>query len=294
MTTEISSSETIKPGASRNAGYIVTPHRRMFSIDLGELWRYKDLLPLLLRRDLRSEFSQTMLGPLWFVLHPVLQSVVFSLIFGRLGKMSTDGAPAFLFYNAGLVFWTFFTTTMTYVSNVFITNAGLFGKIYFPRMIVPISITMFRSINFVTNYAIFLALFLYFLYSGSALSWNAWVLATPILVIQVALLAFGIGTLASAFTTRYRDLVQAFGYLTSVWMYATPVIYPISSVPERWQWVFYFNPMSSVVEIFRHAYLGSGDVNLELWAVNFATTILLFFAGIYSFNYSEKSMIDTI
>jgi lipopolysaccharide transport system permease protein len=273
---------------------IIKPEHGLFQIDLREIWRYRELVPVLAKRDLKAEFSQTVLGPVWFIIHPIMQAVVFSLIFGTLAKISTDGATPFLFYNASLVMWTYFTSTSTYVSNTFISNSGLFGKVYFPRLIVPISIALFRMINLVVNYGLFIAFLLFFMWRGANVNPNWWVLATPLLVLHTVTLAFGIGLFASAFTTRYRDVVQAFGYLMSLWMYATPIIYPFSQVPERWKWLFFLNPMSSVVEVFRHAYLGTSTINFSLWAVNAVTTGVIFVMGVIAFNYTEKTVIDTV
>jgi lipopolysaccharide transport system permease protein len=273
---------------------IIKPQHGLLQIDFREIWRYRDLIPVLARRDLKAEFSQTVLGPLWFVLHPVMQAVIFSLIFGALAKISTDGATPFLFYNASLVMWTYFTNTSTYVSNVFLTSAGLFGKVYFPRFIVPISISLVRLINLAVNYALFLSFLCYFLWRGAKVEPNLWILATPLLVLQTVTLAVGIGLFASAFTTRYRDVIQAFGYLMSIWMYATPIIYPYSQVPERFKWLFHLNPMASVVEIFRHGHLGTSSVDLTLWLVNAVIAALVFVTGVIAFNYTEKTVVDTV
>ncbi len=273
---------------------IIEPEHGLFQIDLREIWRYRELIPVLARRDLKAEFSQTVLGPVWFIIHPIMQAVVFSLIFGTLAKISTDGATPFLFYNASLVMWTYFTNTSTYVSNVFITSSGLFGKVYFPRLIVPISIALFRMTNLIVNFGLFIAFLLFFMWRGANAQPNWWVLATPLLILHTVTLAFGIGLFASAFTTRYRDVVQAFGYLMSLWMYATPIIYPFSQVPERWKWLFFLNPMSSVVEVFRHAYLGTSSINFSLWAVNALTTAVIFVVGVIAFNYTEKTVVDTV
>jgi len=272
---------------------IIKPEHGLFQIDFREIWRYRDLIPLFARRDLKAEFSQTILGPLWFVIHPVTQAIVFSLIFGGLAKISTDGMTPFLFYNASLVLWTYFNSTATQLSNVFLSSAGLFGKVYFPRLIVPISIALFRMVNLVVGFGLFLGFLFFFWWRGASVQPNLWVLATPLLVLQTFILAFGVGIFASAFTTRYRDVVQAFGYVMSFWMYATPIIYPFSQVPERWKWLFYLNPMSSVVEVFRHAYLGTSAVNFSLWAVNALTTVVVFVIGVIAFNYTEKTVVDT-
>lgn len=274
--------------------YVLTSTRHLLRIDLKDIWLYKDLIPLLVKRDFVGEFSQTVLGPVWFVIHPVMQAVVFSLIFGVLAKMPTDGANPFLFYNSGIVLWTYFSMTATFVSNVFITNAGLFGKVYFPRMVVPVSIAIFRSVGLIVNYTLFICFLLFFMWRGADVRPNMWILATPLLIVHTVVLGLGVGLFASAFTTRYRDLVQAFSYLITLWMYASPIIYPLSKVPAGVQWLYYLNPMTSVIETFRYAYLGAGSVNITLWATNAVITLVIFILGVLAFNYTEKTVTDTV
>ncbi len=276
----------------------ISPEKKLYNVELSELWRFRALIPLLVRRDFYSEFSQTILGPGWFVVHPVMQSVIFALVFGRLGRMSTNGATPFLFYNAAFVLWTYFTLSSTYVANVFINNAGLFGRIYFPRLIIPISIASFRLVNFAVNFLVFMSFLLFFHFvQGVPVSPNIWVLITPLLLIQVIALSLGIGTLASALTSKYRDMQQAVSYVFSVWMYATPLIYPLSQVPGSWKWLFALNPMASAIELFRHAWLGAGEFTTQLaiiWACNVVVTVCLLVVGIIAFHYAEKDVVDTV
>jgi lipopolysaccharide transport system permease protein len=272
---------------------IVTGERRLFDFDFREIWQYRALIPLLIRRDFRSEFSQTLLGPFWFVAHPLMQSVIFAMIFGNLAKISTDGAAPFLFYNCGLVLWTYFTLSTTYVSNVFVNNAGLFGKVYFPRMIIPMAIVGFRLINFVVNFVLLLGFIVLYYFRGVPIEINWWALATPLLLAQTIVLALGVGTLTSCLNARYRDLMQAIAYFFAVWMYATPIIYPLSAVPPRWHWLFAINPLTSIVEVFRHGWLGAGTVPLKIWAINIVTTVFMFFVGVTAFSYTDKTVVDT-
>lgn len=288
------SSSAPASGHGPGAFTIIQPKHGLFQIDFREIWRFRDLILVLVRRDMKAEFSQTILGPVWFILHPIMQAVVFSLIFGTLAKISTDGATPFLFYNASLVMWTYFTATTTLISSSFITNVGLFSKVYFPRLIVPIAGALFRMVSLAVNFSIFIAFLLFFTWYGAPVQPNLWVLATPLLVLHTMTLAMGVGTLASAFTTRYRDVVVAFNYVISFWLYVTPIIYPFSQVPERFKWLFYLNPMTSVVEVFRHAYLGVSSIDFSLWAVNAATTVVVFVVGVIAFNYTEKTVVDTI
>ena len=274
--------------------YLQTPARSPFEFNLGEALRYWQLIPLFVRRDFVSEFSQTLLGPLWFVIHPVMQSIVFALLFGTLAKMSTDDATPFLFYNSALVLWTYFAQSSTYVSQVFLSNGGLFGKVQFPRVIVPISISFFRMVTLFANYAVFLLFLAFFYLRGANVEPNLWVLATPLLFIHVALLSFGVGTLVSAFTSRSRDMVQAFSYLLSLGMYATPIIYPLSAIPEKLYYLFYLNPMAAPVELFRYAYLGSGSLDPTMYLFSVVETMVIVLFGLMAFSYTEKTVVDTL
>ena len=274
--------------------YLQTPARSPFEFNLGEALRYWQLIPLFVRRDFVSEFSQTLLGPLWFVIHPIMQSLVFSLLFGALAKMSTDDVTPFLFYNAALVLWTYFTQSSTYVSQVFLSNGGLFGKVQFPRIIMPISISIFRMVTLFANFAVFIVFLGIFYFRGANVEPNLWVLATPFLFIHVALLSFGLGTLVSAFTSRSRDMVQAFSYLLSLGMYASPIIYPLSAVPENLYYLFYLNPIAAPIELFRYAYLGSGSFDSTMYAISLLETAALVLIGLMAFSYTEKTVVDTI
>lgn len=273
---------------------LIQPDVSLFNFDPVEIWRYRHLIPLLVRRDIIAEYSNTALGPLWFVIHPLMQSVVFAVVFGSLARISTDGTSPFLFYNASLVLWLYFSQCSTFISQVFITNAGLFQKLYFPRLIVPVAIATFRMITLLVNYSIFVVMLLIFLWRGAAVNPNWWILVTPLLFFQVAAIAFGLGTLASAFTLRSRDIVQAFGYFISMGMYATPIIYPLSSVPESYRILYYANPLTAPVELFRYAYLGAGAPDLRLWAANACVTAMILIAGVIVFNYCQRKVVDTI
>lgn len=286
--------ETEHNSSQKRVFFLQTPARSPFVFNLGEALRYWQLVPLFVRRDFVSEFSQTLLGPLWFVIHPIMQSIVFAILFGVLAKMSTDDAAPFLFYNSALVLWTYFSQSATYVSQVFLSNGALFGKVQFPRIIMPISIAIFRMVTLFTNYAIFLLFLAVFYMRGSNVEPNVWILATPLIFIHVFFISFGLGTLVSAFTTHSRDMVQAFSYFLSFAMYATPIIYPLSAMSENVYYLFYLNPMAAPIELFRYAYLGTGSIDFMMYICSVIETLVLMLIGLMAFTYTEKTVIDTI
>lgn len=265
-----------------------------FDIDLSELWRYRDLIILFVKRDFVAFYKQTVLGPLWFLLQPLLTTVIFTIIFSNIAHISTDGLPPFLFYMAGTVAWTYFASCMTQTSNTFINNAGIFGKVYFPRMVVPISIVISNLLTFAIQFLLFLVFAGYFYLKGSALHPNLWIVLFPFLLIQMAALGLGMGILISSMTTKYRDLALALGFGAQLWMYATPVVYPLSQIPAKWQWLFALNPMTAIVETFRYMFLGSGAIQPWMIGVSLGMTILILSLGIVLFSRVEKTFMDTI
>jgi lipopolysaccharide transport system permease protein len=272
----------------------IHPRSGWFDIDLSELWRYRDLILLFVRRDFVAYYKQTILGPLWFLLQPLFTTVVFTIIFSNIAHISTDGLPPFLFYMAGTVGWTYFTSCMTQTSNTFITNAGIFGKVYFPRLVVPISVVISNLLSFTIQFGLFLAFLVYFYFIGSPIHPNLWILIIPLLLIQMAALGLGMGIMISSMTTKYRDLALAFGFGVQLWMYATPIVYPLSQIPAQWQWLFALNPMTAIIETFRYAFLGSGAIQPWMLGVSFGLTFLILTLGIILFNRVEKTFMDTI
>jgi len=265
-----------------------------FDIDLSELWRYRDLIILFVKRDFVAFYKQTVLGPLWFLLQPLLTTVIFTIIFSNIAHISTDGLPPFLFYMAGTVAWTYFASCMTQTSNTFISNAPIFGKVYFPRMVVPISIVISNLLTFAIQLLLFLAFAGYFFLKGSPIHPNLWIVLFPFLLIQMAALGLGMGILISSMTTKYRDLALALGFGAQLWMYATPVVYPLSQIPEKWQFLFALNPMTAIVETFRYIFLGSGAIQPWMLGVSLGMTILILSLGIVLFSHVEKTFMDTI
>jgi lipopolysaccharide transport system permease protein len=271
---------------------IISPQRSLFDLRLGELWKYRDLVMLFVWRDFVSVYKQTILGPLWYIIQPLLTTITFTVVFGNIAKLPTDGLPQFLFYMSGTVIWTYFATCLTKTSEVFVQNAHLFGKVYFPRLAVPVSIQISNLITFGIQFAFFLAFMGFFALSGSVIRPNGWILFTPVLLMIMA--GLGLGIIISSLTTKYRDLRFLVQFGSQLLMYATPVIYPASSIPARFQWVIKLNPMTPIVETFRYAFLGAGSVHpLDLlYSTGFMLVIVVI--GAVMFNRVEATFMDTV
>jgi lipopolysaccharide transport system permease protein len=240
---------------------IIRPNRRWFDLRLGELWQYRDLILLFVRRDFVSVYKQTILGPLWYIIQPLLTTITFTVIFGNIAGLPTDGLPQFLFYMSGTVIWTYFAECLSKTSNTFVNNAHLFGKVYFPRLAVPVSILLSNMITFAIQFGFFLAFMGFFALAGASIRPNIYILLTPVLLFIMAGLGLGFGIIISSLTTKYRDLRFLVQFGVQLLMYATPVIYPVSTIPARFQPLIQANPMTPVVETFRYAFLGAGTVN---------------------------------
>lgn len=273
---------------------IIRPQRRWYDLHLDDLWKYRDLIRLFVWRDFVAYYKQTILGPLWYIIQPILSTGVFTIIFGKIAKLSTDGIPAFLFYLAGQTVWSYFATCFTSTSNTFVSNAGIFGKVYFPRMSVPLSIVVSNLISFGIRFGMFLLFLAYFWISGSAVHPTLWALALPLLVLLMGAMGLGFGIIFSSLTTKYRDLQQLIGFGVQLLMYATPVIYPLSTVTGIWRTLIIANPMTPVVEVFKLGFLGISDLNpVWLWYTAGFTVVTLFI-GLALFNRVEASFMDTV
>lgn len=273
---------------------IIQPVNPWFNLHLKELWKYRDLIMLFVRRDFVAVYKQTILGPLWFFLQPIFSTVIFTVVFGRIAKIPTDGLPQILFYMAGIVTWNYFAACLTKTSDTFAANSGLFGKVYFPRLTVPISVVITNLLTFLIQFILFLLLMIFFWISGSSIHPNWWLLLTPVLLIQMAMLALGFGIIVSSLTTKYRDLTNLIGFGVQLWMYATPIVYPLSQIPAKWHWLYNINPMTAIVETFRYAFLGAGSVSLSQFAISFGLTLVVLLLGITMFSRVEKTFMDTI
>ena len=273
---------------------VIQPRTELFDLRLREVWRYRDLVMLFVRRDFVSNYKQTVLGPIWFFIQPLLTTITFVIIFGNIAKISTDGTPMLVFYMAGITVWNYFSQTLTSISTVFTVNAQLFGKVYFPRLTMPLSIVLANLVRFGIQFSLFLIIWAFYLVKGSNLHPNWMILLSPVLVAVMGLLALGLGMIFSALTTKYRDLAMLLTFGTQLLMYATPVIYPLSTLPDKYKWLVLANPMSAVVEGFRYAFLGSGTFRWEYLGYSALSTGVILAVGTLIFNKVEKSFTDTV
>ena len=272
----------------------IRPVSGWFDVNLPELWRYRDLIMMFVLRDFVSVYKQTILGPLWYLVQPLLTTLVFTIIFSEIARLPTDGLPPILFYLSGIVVWRYFADCLQKTSNTFVVNAHIFGKVYFPRLTVPISTVLSNLISFAIQLVLLGAFWAYFYLQGADLQLRLSALLLPFLVLQMAVLALGCGILISSLTTRYRDLAQLVGFGIQLWMFATPVVYPASLVPKHMQWAVVLNPMSTIVETFRYVLMGVGHVNIWGLLVSFVTTASILLLGIILFSRVEKSFMDTV
>jgi lipopolysaccharide transport system permease protein len=273
---------------------VIQPHGSLFDLKLRELWHYRDLVALFVRRDFVAQYKQTILGPAWHFISPLMTTVVFTIVFGKIAKIPTDGTPPFLFYMAGNLLWAYFSAILAGNASTFTSNAGLFGKVYFPRLAVPISQLISRLIAFAIQFTFFLCFLAWFAWQDAQISPNAWALATPLLLLMLAALGLGIGVICSALTTKYRDLSILIGYGLQLFMYATPIIYPISVLPEEYRSLAMLNPVAPIIELFRYGFLGAGTLDLPMLGVAAGTISLLLLLGVMIFNTVERTFIDTV
>ena len=273
---------------------IIRPQSPWYDLRLRELWDARELIALFVWRDFVAVYKQTILGPLWYLVQPLLTTLTFTVIFGNIARLPTDGLPPFLFYMSGTVIWSYFAACLTKTSSTFTSNAGLFGKVYFSRMAVPVSILISNLVTFGIQFALFLAFLAYFILAGASVQLNAAILLTPLLLLVMAGQGLGFGIIISSLTTRYRDLQFLVGFGVQLWMYATSVIYPLSLVPEQYRWLVLLNPITPVIEAFRLAYLGSGTVTLPLMAYSAAFTVAVVVVGMILFHRVERTFMDTV
>jgi len=274
---------------------IISSDHGLFDFRFREVWQYRDLLMLLVRRDFVATYKQTILGPIWFFLQPLLTTLTFVIVFGNIAGISTDGIPQILFYLAGITLWNYFSETLTRISTVFKDNASIFGKVYFPRLIMPLSIVVSSLVKLGIQFALFLVIWVYFLVvKPESIHPNIFMLLTPFLVLLMGVLGLGFGMIISALTTKYRDLVFLLTFGIQLLMYATPVIFPLSSIPEKYKLLILANPMSSIIETFKYAFLGKGTFEWIYLLYSTVVAIFILFSGILIFNKVEKSFMDTV
>lgn len=278
----------------RNAKWKIQPKTSLLDLKLKDTWEYRDLLLLLVRRDFVSFYKQTILGPLWFFIQPLLQTLMFTFVFGRLAGISTDGLPPILFYLAGITPWNYFAECLTKTSTVFRDNAPIFGKVYFPRLIMPVSIVMSSLVRFATQMLLFFAAMIVFALKGFSFHPNIYLLLFPVLVAMMAGLGLGAGMLISALTTKYRDLAFLVTFGVQLLMYATTVIYPLSSTKSQYRPYIEANPMTAILEAFRFGFLGRGTFSFSSLCYSAIVILVMLLIGIVVFNKVEKDFVDTV
>jgi lipopolysaccharide transport system permease protein len=274
--------------------YTISPRDKLLDLRLKEVWQYRDLLMIFVYRDFVTVYKQTILGPLWFFIQPFLTTIVFTVIFGSIAKIPTDGLPPMLFYLAGVTSWNYFSGCFQKTSNTFVNNAGIFGKVFFPRVITPLSVVISNLILFSIQFLLFLLVMFYFMLKGANVHPNITILLLPWLIVLMGIMGLGFGMLVSAMTTKYRDLQFLIQFGIQLLMYATPVIYPISSIPAKYHWILIANPMTSVIETFRYSFLGAGSFSWYGLLYSTLFTTFIFFLGLIVFNRTEKNFMDTV
>ena len=272
----------------------ITPQDSLFDLRLQEIWRYRDLLFLFVRRDFVAKYKQTILGPVWFFIQPIFQTAVLSIVFSGMAELSTDGIPPILFYLAGVTAWNYFSNCLRATSNTFTANASLFGKVYFPRAVTPLSIVISNLIQFGIGMFLFLILYVFFTLNGHTLHPNLTLFLLPVLIVIMGFMGLGLGMLVSAMTTRYRDLQYLVEFGVQLLMYATPVIIPLSAVPAKYKPIMLANPMTGIIETFKYSFFGTGTFSLSLFAYSAGFTIVVFLLGLAVFNKTEKNFMDTV
>lgn len=291
---DVIKNEHIKIGDEDRWDIIIKPQASIFEIDITEIWRYRDLLMMFVKRDIVTFYKQTILGPLWFFIQPLFTTIMFMVVFGGLAGISTNGLPQGLFYMAGILCWNYFSDCLTRTSTTFKENQQIFGKVYFPRIVVPLSIIVSNLVRFGIQFILFIVIYIYYLANGINVQPNLGVLLFPVLILIIAGLALGFGMIITALTTKYKDLVFLVQFGVQLWMYATPVIYPLSVTPEKYRWMIVANPMTAVVETFKYGFLNQESFQMFHLLYSFIFMVLILTLGILVFNKVEKGFMDTI
>lgn len=273
---------------------VIRPQNGWFDLHLDELLSYRDLIFLFVKRNFTAYYKQTILGPAWAIIQPFLTTIIFTVVFGNIAGLAPAGVPSFLFYLAGTVVWQYFSGCLTATATTFTSNSAILGKVYFPRLVMPISTVLSQLISFAIQMAFFLIFWVYYLIAPSGVEPNVYMLLFPFMVIQLALLGLGFGIIISACTTKYRDLAMLVSFGVQLWMYATPVAYDISIIPERLMGIYMCNPVTPVVMTMRYAFLGSGSFNLKYYLLGWVVTVVVLFIGVVLFSRVEKTFMDTV
>jgi len=273
---------------------VIKPKTGLFDVDFKELIRYKDLWRMFVRRDIVTQYKQTILGPLWFFVNPILTTAMFMVVFGRIAKIPTDGLPQPLFYLSGICLWNYFSTCLTKTSSTFNDNQNIFGKVYFPRLIMPMSTVSSSLFTLSIQLGLFVIVYLYYVFTGVNVAPNIYILLLPLLILMLAGLALGFGIIISSMTTKYKDLSILFTFVVQLWMYATPIIYPLSMMSPKKQWVAAINPVTSIMETFKFAVLGQGVFSWVKLGYSFVVMCVVLGIGIVVFNKVQRSFMDTV
>jgi len=272
----------------------IKPHSKWYDLKLKEIFKYKDLLFLFVRRDFVSLYKQTILGPLWFFIQPIITAITFTVIFGNLAKISTDGLPQILFYLCGITLWNYFSDTLTKTSETFTANANIFGKVYFPRMIMPLSVVVSNLIKLGVQFLLFIVVWIYFLVKTNLIQPNVTLILIPFLILLIGLMGLSFGIIISSLTTKYRDLKFLVTFGVQLMMYASPIVYPLSIVSEKYKWLILTNPITSIIETFKYAFLGVGEFSWIYLGYSLGFTMILLTISLIFFNRVEKTFMDTV
>jgi lipopolysaccharide transport system permease protein len=273
---------------------IITPKRSILDFSLSSIIKHKDLLFSFVKRDLSSIYKQTILGPIWFIVSPLMTVLIMSLVFGRIANIPTDGVPKILFYLAGLTFWNYFSTNVNSISSTFQTNANLFGKVYFPRIIAPLSLLISNTFKFLIQLTLFLSIYLYFFLKTDLKSISQYIILLPLIILLLNMLAMGIGLFITSFSIKYKDLGLFMGFGMNMLFYITPIIYPISIVPKNLKWIIEYNPLTSLFEVLKLSFFSTGEFNPYSLVYSSISTLIVFTIGIIVFNKFQRNFADSI
>jgi lipopolysaccharide transport system permease protein len=273
---------------------VIRPKRNLLDINIKEIWNYRDLVMLFVRRDFVAKYKQTILGPFWFILNPLISTLMYTLVFAGIAKIPTEGIPPQLFYLSGIVAWSYFASCLNGTSSTFLNNAGIFGKVYFPRLVSPISVIISSMVQLGIQLLLLSSFMIYYSLSGYPVQINSHLLYIPLLIIDLALLGLGFGIIFSALTTKYRDLTNFLGFGVQLWMFITPIIYPSSAVPEKYRILVFLNPVAPLVEAFKFGVIGAGEFNPGRLLYSVVFTCILLFVGVILFNRTEQNFMDTV
>ena len=272
----------------------IKPKNKLFEVDFKEIWQYRDLFSMFVKRDIITQYKQTILGPAWFFIQPALTTIMYMVVFGGIAGISTDSLPQPMFYLAGIVVWQYFSDCLNKTSTTFTTNQNIFGKVYFPRIIVPLATVASNLVRMGIQFLLFVAVYVYYIFMGVSVAPNIYILLLPLLIIMLAGLSLGFGIIISSMTTKYRDLTILFTFIVQLWMYATPVIYPLSTMSADKQWIMALNPVTAIIEAFKYGTMGVGTFSWGMLGYSFGFMMVLLGIGIVVFNKVQRSFMDTV